>query len=88
MFKTDYKKLGYRFLENDIVEFYCDKELYEDILPSEDVYITASFNGWLSTGDSSWKLIKKEEKHKMPIIVGVIMFVNAFKKKSIKVLMV
>ena len=64
MIKADYKKIGYRFLENDIVEFYCDKELYEEILPNEDVYITASFNGWLSTGDSSWKLAKKEEKHK------------------------
>ena len=64
MIKADYKKIGYRFLDNDIVEFYCDKELYEEILPNEDVYITASFNGWLSTGDSSWKLVKKEEKHK------------------------
>lgn len=64
MIKADYKKIGYRFLDNDIVEFYCDKELYEEILPNEDVYITASFNGWLSTGDSSWKLAKKEEKHK------------------------
>ena len=78
MIKADYKKIGYRFLDNDIVEFYCDKELYEEILPNEDVYITASFNGWLSTGDSSWKLAKKEEKHKTYFVLQKIVHLFYF----------
>ena len=54
--EIDCREFGYRFLENNTVEFYCDKSLYPEILKSEDMYVTGSFNGWLTTGDSSWKM--------------------------------
>lgn len=59
---NDYKELGYRFIDNE-VEFLFYPDLYESNISDEDIYITGSFNDWLTTGDASWKMSKKEEHH-------------------------
>lgn len=60
---TDYKKTGFRFIDDNIIEFYCGKDKYKDIADNEDVYVSGSFNSWLNSGDSSWKLGKKVSKN-------------------------
>ncbi|MBQ5471098.1 MAG: tyrosine-protein phosphatase [Treponema sp.] len=71
--KIDVKEFGYRFLDNDTFEFYCDKSLYPEIQDDESIYVTGSFNGWLSSADSSWKmeLIKKNKEVYYSLIKSV-----------------
>lgn len=56
--ENDFRRTGFRFVNDSTIEFYCDAENYE-LKDNEDVYITASFNGWVNTADSSWKMEKK-----------------------------
>ncbi|MCR5400682.1 MAG: tyrosine-protein phosphatase [Treponema sp.] len=57
----DHRQAGYRFIEKDLIEFWCQADMYKDIEPDESVYVCGSFNGWLNTGDSAWKLSKKQD---------------------------
>lgn len=64
----DSKEYGYRFNKN-IFEFYCCKDEYPDLLNSENVYVTGTFNGWLNTGDSDWIMTKRKEKGKTVFVL-------------------
>lgn len=55
--ENDYKKLGYK-LNGAGIEFICDTDVF-DVRPEERVYVSGSFNGWMTTGDSSWLFQKK-----------------------------
>lgn len=66
--QLDSKKYGYRF-DKDKIEFYCCKEEYPDLLDSESVYVSGTFNGWLNTGDSDWLMKKKTEKGKVVFVL-------------------
>ena len=54
---------GFRFPDEYTVEFLCDANNFLDLQSDEDVYVTGSFNGWLNTADSSWKMMKKVSKN-------------------------
>jgi len=58
--ENDFRRTGFRFVNDSTIEFYCDAENYE-LKDNEDVYITASFNGWVNTADSSWKMEKNNK---------------------------
>lgn len=60
--EIDYRQTGYRFVGNDKIEFWCEADLYKDIDPEDSVYVCGSFNGWLNSGDSSWKLERQEDE--------------------------
>lgn len=60
---TEYKKCGFRFLDNEAIEFYCEPSSFTDYNENEDIYISGTFNGWLNTGNSDWKLEKKVTKN-------------------------
>ena len=66
--QLDSRKYGYKFDKNKF-EFYCCKEEYPDLLDSESVYVTGTFNGWLSTGDSDWLMTRKNEKGKTVFVL-------------------
>ncbi len=57
----DHRQTGYRFLDNDSIEFWCQADLYRDIEPEDSVYVCGSFNGWLNSGDAAWRLERKSE---------------------------
>lgn len=57
---------GYRFHEDGMVEFICSKDIYPYVDDEhERVFVSGSFNGWLSTADSSWQLDKQKIKNKV-----------------------
>ncbi len=61
MAEADFRLAGYRFIGGDALEFYCDGALYPQIQAGDEIYITGSFNDWVGTADSSWRLARKEE---------------------------
>lgn len=56
------KERGFSFIDNGEIEFYCTPSDFTNFNDGEDVYVSGTFNGWLSTGDSSWKMKKKVSK--------------------------
>ena len=62
--ELDFKKYGYMFSDDDTVEFYCEPSDFTNFDENEDIYVTGTFNGWLNTGDSSWKMTRKVSKGK------------------------
>lgn len=66
--ELDSRKCGYRF-NKDVFEFYCYKDEYKDLVDSESVYVTGTFNGWLNSGDSDWLMTRKNEKGKIVYIL-------------------
>ena len=64
----DSRKYGYKF-DKGKFEFYCCKEEYPELLDSESVYVTGTFNGWLNTGDSDWLMTRKNEKGKTVFVL-------------------
>lgn len=53
----DWKNIGYR-LNGEGIEFICEPDVFS-VRPEERVYVSGSFNGWMTTGDSSWNLREK-----------------------------
>ena len=62
--ETDFRKTGFRF-EGDEVEFYCEPDGFSDLAEGESVFVAGTFNAWLTTADSSWRLAKKISKNKV-----------------------
>ena len=62
--ELDFKKYGYMFSDDDTVEFYCEPSDFTNFDENEDSYGTGTFNGWLNTGDSAWKMTRKVAKGK------------------------
>lgn len=60
--ELDKKECGFRFTDDGEVEFYCSPAHFTNFDEGEDVYISGTFNGWLNTGDSSWKMERKVSK--------------------------
>lgn len=61
----DYKKTGYRFTSGKTIEFVLVPEEYEDKIENdESVFVQGSFNNWLNSADSSWKLSESEDDGK------------------------
>lgn len=60
----DGKRFGFELLKDDKVRFYCEPEHFSNFNEKEDIYVSGSFNNWLTSADSSWKLAKKIEKNK------------------------
>lgn len=54
---------SYRFIDDFSIEFYCSKSKYPEIKEDEKIYISGSFNGWISTADHSWQLTEKTDKN-------------------------
>lgn len=61
--EINYKETGFRFIGDDMLEFWCDADRYEDLEKGEDVYVSGSFNGWTNTADSSWKMKRKVSRN-------------------------
>lgn len=62
--ETDFRKTGFRF-DGDELEFYCEPDGFSDLEENESIFVSGTFNGWLTTADSSWKLKKKVFKNKV-----------------------
>ena len=54
---------GY-YLNKDNITFYIEDEKCTEIIGNYDVYISGSFNGWMTSADAAWKLDKKNIKGK------------------------
>lgn len=54
---------GY-YLNKDNITFYIEDERCTEIIGNYDVYISGSFNGWMTSADAAWKLDKKNIKGK------------------------
>ncbi len=65
----DFKSTGFRFVDENTVEFYCDGEKYVNFDGDEDVYVSGSFNSWVNTADSAWKMERKVSKNSVYFVM-------------------
>lgn len=63
---------GY-YLNKDNITFYIEDEKCTEIIGNYDVYISGSFNGWMTSADAAWKLDKKNIKGNVVIYLKKIL---------------
>ena len=87
----DYKETGFRFIDENTIEFWCEENLYKGIESDDSVYVTGSFNSWLNSGDSAWKLEKKVSRNNVyytlqkpasMVMIGRSVIFRRFERKS------
>lgn len=57
------KKFGFDFVDDKEIEFYCEPSHFLNFNENDNVYVSGSFNNWLTSADAAWKLNKKIAKN-------------------------